>query len=112
MGGGFLAWVTVPCRALTDIFWRKCVPPDLECGWQGVLNSMDIHQSVLGCILTPRIAVNTLFLKISWKFPIQAKCELLRRNASRQSRRMRMTRCPLSSQHVHKGGEEPFKTPQ
>ena len=57
VGGGFLAWVTVPCRALTDIFWRKCVPPDLECGWQGVLNSMDIHQSVLGCILTPRTAV-------------------------------------------------------
>ena len=43
-----LTWVTVPCRALTDIFWRNCVPPDLECGWQGVLNSMDIHQSVLG----------------------------------------------------------------
>ena len=77
VGGGFLAWVTVPCRALTDIFWRKCVPPDLECGWQGVLNSMDIHQSVLGCIITPRTAVKygfpEDFLEIS-QFKQNADC--------------------------------------
>ena len=40
---------------------EKCVPPDSECGCQGVLNSMDIHQSVLGCILTPRTAVKLAF---------------------------------------------------
>ena len=57
----FLAWVTVPCRALTGIFWAKSVPPGSECGYQGVLNSMDIHQSVLGCILTPNTAVKNAF---------------------------------------------------
>ena len=57
MGGGFLAWLTMPCRVLADIFWRNCVPPDSECGCQGVLNSMDIHHSVLDCIVTPRTAV-------------------------------------------------------
>ena len=60
MGEG-LAWVTVPCRALTGIFWTKSVPPDSECGCQGVLNSLDIHQNVLGCIVTPRTAVKYAF---------------------------------------------------
>ena len=57
VGGGFLAWSTMPYKVLTDIFWRNCIPPDSECGCQGVLNSMDIHHSVLDCIVTPRTAV-------------------------------------------------------
>ena len=90
----------------------ESAPPDPECGCQGAPNSMDIHQSVLGCILSPRTAVKCDFpedfLEIS-QFKQNADCCKGMPHVSHEECGYQGV---LSSLHVHQAGGGSFKTPQ
>ena len=79
---------------------------------QGAPNSMDIHQSVLGCILSPRTAVKCDFpedfLEIS-QFKQNADCCKGMPHVSHEECGYQGV---LSSVPVHHAGGGSFKTPQ
>ena len=43
--------------------------PQEECGYQGILGSLIVHQSGAGCFKTVQVTWKALFLKFSWNFP-------------------------------------------